>query len=378
MNPFGSAINNSYYPPLANNLLPDLTQATGLNPGRLSVLSPALAAAFGPSIPISMIPSLISSSTMASMPNDGKNLDAASTNVTTPEKQVKRHRSRDASNDPDSPKPYCCAHCTWSFSRPSDLRRHLKSHNAPQYHCPFWNATYATCPHRNNGSFNRLDVLKRHLKLVHYEPDNEMIFKLRRKNKREENGDGSKGGDHNATELHDEETGELVTRRNDGGYCLSCGVHFTTAKDFIGHVSECALNTPMQEWKYKKNGAIASVKKQGDNPNGELEERTDNEDSDEDQYFGRSRVNPNNKIKTETMPPNLDSEASSLYCVDSIGKLSSLNSGVGHNEDILGGNPKKRKYTVSVSDLDNKPEIMDEALKRKRGRPKKNYAVANN
>lgn len=317
---------------------------------------------------------------IGSLPNDPKNME---TNAALEKSGKMRPRSKDTSNDPDSPKPYRCAHCTWSFTRPSDLRRHLKSHNAPQYHCPFWNVTYATCPHRNNGSFNRLDVLKRHLKLVHYEPDNEMVFKLKRKNKKnEQDGEGNTDTDgKELAEVYDEETGDLVTRRNDGGYCLSCSVHFTTAKDFIGHVSECALNTPMQEWKYKKNGTIACVKKQGDNPDGELEERTDNEESDEEENFGRNRVNPNNKIKTSTIPPNLDPETSSLYCVDSIGKLAVLNScedNAGANEGGIEIDPKKRTYMVSVSDLDTKPEIMDEALKRKRGRPKKNYAVTNN
>ena len=210
-----------------------------------------------------------------------------------------------------------------------------------------------------------------------------MIFKLKRKSKKnEQDRDGNNDTDEkDLTEVYDEETGDLVTRRNDGGYCLSCSVHFTTAKAFISHVSECALSTPMQEWKYKKNGSIACVKKQGDNPNGELEERTDNDDSDEEEYFGTSRVNPNNKIKTSAIPSNLDPETSSLYCVDSIGKLATLNGcedNAGANEgDILETDQKKRTYMVSVSDLDIKPEIMDEALKRKRGRPKKNYAVTN-
>ncbi|GME78210.1 unnamed protein product [Ambrosiozyma monospora] len=135
-------------------------------------------------------------------------------------------------SDPDNEtKPYKCSECNWAFIRHSDLRRHARSHGSPEYHCPYWHPEYATCPHRNQGSFNRLDVLKRHLRLVHFDPE-------------------SKDGQS-----------ESLVRRQDAGHCLSCSKYFPNSKSFIDHVDECALNTPMEQWKYKKNGLVTSVKK---------------------------------------------------------------------------------------------------------------------
>ncbi|ODV92208.1 hypothetical protein CANCADRAFT_83936 [Tortispora caseinolytica NRRL Y-17796] len=67
-----------------------------------------------------------------------------------------------------SSRPHACPYpgCAWRFTRPSDQRRHLRSHYMPALQCPFWRV-HQNC-HRNGGAFNRLDVLKRHLKLVHY------------------------------------------------------------------------------------------------------------------------------------------------------------------------------------------------------------------
>ncbi|KAH3671744.1 hypothetical protein OGAPHI_000449 [Ogataea philodendri] len=136
--------------------------------------------------------------------------------------------------DPDNEsKPYKCAQCDWAFIRHSDLRRHARSHGSPEYHCPYWHPEYATCPHRNQGSFNRLDVLKRHLRLVHFDPEVK------------------------------EEGRESLVRRQDTGTCLSCGKYFVNSKAFIDHVDDCALNTPMEQWRFKKNGIVTSVKKDG-------------------------------------------------------------------------------------------------------------------
>lgn len=289
-------------------------------------LSPALAT-FQPSIPISMIPNLISQLPFST---DFK-LDVNNDNN-------KNINSKDTSNDPAFPKPYRCAHCTWSFSRPSDLRRHLKSHNAPQYHCPYWNQEFATCPHKSGGSFNRLDVLKRHLKLVHYEPDVKELFRFNRKKK--------------ISEINNNNNNKGLSNKNDGGYCLSCDKHFDTVKEYIIHVTNCAINTPMYKWKYKKNGAILNVKEDGDTSN--LKIRTDIDDD----YSSESHILKTNKIK-EIIDPD------SIYNLNNDNNLSS-----NLDNEIP---TKKRTYMVSVNDLDNKPEIMHEALSRKRGRPKKDY-----
>ncbi|KAG7889497.1 hypothetical protein KL936_003071 [Ogataea polymorpha] len=139
--------------------------------------------------------------------------------------------------DPENEtKPYKCSQCDWAFIRHSDLRRHTRSHGNPEYHCPYWHPEYATCPHRNQGSFNRLDVLKRHLRLVHFDPEI-----------KEQGRDG-------------------LVRRQDAGTCLSCGKYFASSKAFIEHVDDCALNTPMEQWRYKKNGIVTSVKKERGKP----------------------------------------------------------------------------------------------------------------
>lgn len=110
-------------------------------------------------------------------------------------------------------KPYVCSHesCTWAFARQSDLRRHAKSHKLPTFHCPYWKGD-PTC-HRNGGSFNRLDVLKRHLRLVHFVKDKQPSDGL-----------------------------------NDPGWCRSCQKLFASSKDFIDHCSDC-ISCVQPEWK---------------------------------------------------------------------------------------------------------------------------------
>lgn len=111
-------------------------------------------------------------------------------------------------------KPFVCNFdgCSWSFARQSDLRRHTKSHKEPAFHCPYWKLD-PTC-HRNGGSFTRLDVLKRHLRLVHYVKDRQQIFP------------GS-----------------------DPGWCRSCQKMFQSSKSFIDHCSECADQISPAEWR---------------------------------------------------------------------------------------------------------------------------------
>lgn len=102
----------------------------------------------------------------------------------------------------DSPRPFACTYpgCQWAFARVSDQRRHLKSHQKPTFHCPFWQID-PTC-HRNGGSFNRLDVLKRHLKLVHY----------------------------------------VQFKQSDSGWCRTCEKMFNSPKHFVEHCEACAVS----------------------------------------------------------------------------------------------------------------------------------------
>lgn len=112
-------------------------------------------------------------------------------------------------------KPYKCSYleCEWSFARQSDLRRHSKSHAAPQYYCPYWRKDQ-TC-HKNGGAFNRLDVLKRHLRLVHYIPD-----------------------------FH----AGSVKSKNDSGWCKACQKMFANSKMFIEHCALCASSVAATKW----------------------------------------------------------------------------------------------------------------------------------
>ncbi|RCK59093.1 Transcriptional factor SWI5 [Candida viswanathii] len=120
-------------------------------------------------------------------------------------------------------KPFVCKHpgCTWAFARHSDLTRHTKSHAPPQYVCPYWRND-PTC-HKKDGSFNRLDVLKRHLRLIHYVKDKQPMGQL------------SPG--------------------DDPGWCRSCQRMFPNSKAFVEHCLDCAKNTTPTEWiEIKKEG----------------------------------------------------------------------------------------------------------------------------
>lgn len=107
----------------------------------------------------------------------------------------------------NSDRPFGCEFpgCGWAFARQSDLRRHTKSHSEPTFHCPYWRND-PTC-HKNGGAFNRLDVLKRHLRLVHYVLDKQS---------------------------------QISSSREDPGWCRSCQRIFVNSKVFIDHCLECA------------------------------------------------------------------------------------------------------------------------------------------
>lgn len=115
-----------------------------------------------------------------------------------------------------SAKPFACEHdgCSWSFARQSDLRRHAKSHKEPAFHCPFWRLD-PTC-HRSGGGFSRLDVLKRHLRLVHYVKDKQQVYP-----------------------------------GQDPGWCRACQKMFSSSKQFIDHAIECAELISPAEWRAK-------------------------------------------------------------------------------------------------------------------------------
>lgn len=131
--------------------------------------------------------------------------------------QNRKDSPASTSLDGDSDKPYTCAHdgCNWAFARQSDLTRHSKSHKEPLFHCPYWRID-PTC-HRNGGAFSRLDVLKRHLKLVHYVKDKQ----------------------HNYP-------------GTDPGWCRSCQKMFDTSKNFIEHCVDCAHGISPAEWRTRK------------------------------------------------------------------------------------------------------------------------------
>jgi hypothetical protein len=106
-------------------------------------------------------------------------------------------------------RPYQCPFegCHWAFARLSDQRRHLRSHQKPTFHCPYWHSD-PTC-HRNGGAFNRLDVLKRHLRLVHF----------------------------------------VQFKQSESGWCRVCQKMFPTAKHFVDHCEKCAQSARPAEWK---------------------------------------------------------------------------------------------------------------------------------
>lgn len=116
-------------------------------------------------------------------------------------------KSHNSSSDTSEAKPFACSFpgCMWAFTRNSDLRRHIKSHLEPEFRCPYWRKDQSC--HRNGGKFNRLDVLKRHLRLVHYVQDKERV---------------------------------IPDSKEDPGWCRTCQRSFSHSKAFIQHCQSCA------------------------------------------------------------------------------------------------------------------------------------------
>jgi hypothetical protein len=108
-----------------------------------------------------------------------------------------------------TPRPFSCSYdgCPWSFARQSDQRRHIRSHEKPIFHCPYWKSD-PTC-HRNGGAFNRLDVLKRHLRLVHF----------------------------------------VQFKQSDSGWCRICQKMFPNPKYFVSHCEKCAEEARPAQWR---------------------------------------------------------------------------------------------------------------------------------
>ncbi len=123
--------------------------------------------------------------------------------------------SNHSNQDSDSEdRPYGCSapNCKWTFKRKSDLLRHKKKHEKPKYECPYY-AHSKSKNHKGGHSFTRLDVLKRHLRSIHFSP-------------------------YSANETY-------------AGYCKSCFMVFKKIKEFTDHCEKCSqssinnvMNTP--------------------------------------------------------------------------------------------------------------------------------------
>lgn len=102
-----------------------------------------------------------------------------------------------------SNRPYACSMigCPWTFKRKSDLRRHMKKHERPKYECPY-HSNNPLNTHKGGSTFTRLDVLKRHLKSIHFVPD--------------------------------------LSNTDTVGRCKACSAPFKSIKDFTEHCEDCS------------------------------------------------------------------------------------------------------------------------------------------
>lgn len=173
-------------------------------------------------------------------------------------------------------KPYECTfpQCKWAFARQSDLRRHAKSHTEPMFHCPYWRNDQSC--HRNGGAFNRLDVLKRHLRLVHYVKDKQQFIP-----------EGSK---------------------DDPGWCRVCQRMFQNSRKFVGHCLDCAQQTVPRPASTQPEKPPPSNKKYP-------EYQGIPQSSQNNQLYELSRLNPDEKtyfIQDDDHKRQLDMELDSI------------------------------------------------------------------
>lgn len=131
-------------------------------------------------------------------------------------------------------RPFACKQegCDWAFARHSDLRRHARSHYEPMFRCPFWKND-PSC-HRNGGAFNRLDVLKRHLRLVHF--------------------------------VQDKHPDNRNPKSNEG-WCRACQKLFPDTRSFVDHCFTCEKIYPTLNLKMASNTSLFSI-----NTNGKLDD----------------------------------------------------------------------------------------------------------
>lgn len=133
--------------------------------------------------------------------------------------EVKEH---DLAKDQD--RPYKCTHpkCAWAFVRESDYRRHIKCHEAPSYQCPYWKID-PSC-HRKGGAFTRLDVLKRHLKIIHY--------------------------------VRATKDDKKLNGKEDPGWCIACQTTFNNSKQFLQHTNDCSEKLAMKKNEEASNNLL--------------------------------------------------------------------------------------------------------------------------
>ncbi|KAK6202500.1 uncharacterized protein RJT21DRAFT_118551 [Scheffersomyces amazonensis] len=157
-----------------------------------------------------------------------------------------------------SSRPFKCTFegCSWAFQRRSDLRRHAKSHAEPMFVCPYWKIDQSC--HRNGGSFNRLDVLKRHLRLVHYIKD---------------------------TRKQETQIAYSTNPKDDPGWCRLCQRMFPNSKIFIDHCVDCS--------KYIENKRNEQLKAKNDESTTDNTEPIENENENENENDNELTENSN-------------------------------------------------------------------------------------